>query len=975
MLNTIILPERWKIVELQNIKKLATVIIGLAIIIGIVLGSIFVVQNFFLDWKMLDVMYINKAGVSWWATFTINGFLFTVGLPAAAIITLAGPFHESKVLNLLWINRRMEQRRPSLPIVAVYKVLLFISSYLVLTFIFAENMRMLALLMQAAVSGVGSWGEIYHAITLIFTPMAPIETVAALVATIEVEYTIFLIFMSLLLLVIGIRVVLDLIHYFARIGSSTRYPEVRVLASLSFLAVLGLFWMLLTVPYLEVDVGTQFFVFHLLILFIFSCVLTGISFGLTVFGRYGRGGEVPRMNQRFIAGLGIVTIALIVGPGLYTGYLVSGPIQGQLWKEWHWDPLMSKELNFTNWAGGLDIEEVPYMSLVNDTGVSDGHVLGHARLWDLTASRNKMRAQTIANWMALADSDIVYMNGREYWIAPYSLAPPSQDDFHKSYILYTHAEGATALDASSTTGEFLTPSQFQSVFGVNANFPIYYGESPPSQYIDGYEDFVIVDTTIAPETGTYNWEGEPDYILTGAELGLKKLAWSFADLSFAWLSYGDPEANVLMYRNIQERVQAILLPFLYTDYDPYLVFDQINHEVYYCVPIFSAYPLQLQYAKAPYLRLLGFSIINCADGTITWIRNPNANPAQFFIETMYESWYPWVDPPSWLLEQLRYPEELIDLQLGIDFYYHVNEAWVWRSESDFFEKPDSQPDIHYVLYPINGSLSWVGYQAVRYIRHEAQKMAGFYLFHNGPKVGTALFARAGTLDPITQSPLTPVFGVDAAIESFMQYARSDLVLIEPYRIGNRLLMPLSGMLVYLFPVYAEQESGEQLVETLKYVGIVDAEDINNVAYATTVAEAYSQFFYGFNETVTGVDFIDTNIDPYDIQVGEEAELSYIVKNGNSTSCNVTLQLGIHSTNFDVEYHGVNVTPIFDSGVYLYNVGMSQMYPNDVMGGSITLLAKSLDPGIYLATFIIELKILVNGNPTETEYFYLTVRST
>jgi len=962
-------------VETRNIRNFVVIFVVIAIIIGVVLGGIFTIQNLFLDWKMIDVMYINKAGVSWWATFTINGYLFTVGLPAAAIITLAGPFHESKVLNLLWMNQRTGRRRPSLPIVAMYKVLLFAGSYLVLTFIFTDNMRMLALLFQAAVSGVGSWGEISHAITLIFIPMAPVETVAALVSTIEVEYTIFLIFMSLLLLVMGIRVILDLVHYFARIGRSTQYPEIRVLASISFLAVLGLLWMLLTVPYLEVNVGTQFFVFHLLILFIFSCVITGISFGLTVFGRYGRGGEVPRMNKRFMAGLGIVTIALIVGPGLYTGYLVSGPIQGQLWKEWNWDPLMTKELYFTNWAGGLDVEEIPYMSLVNDTGVSDGHVLGHARLWDQTASSNKMRAQTIANWMAIADSDIVYMGGREYWIAPYSLSPPSRDDFHKSYILYTHAEGATALDASSTTGEFLAPSQFQSIFGVNANFPIYYGESPPYTYIDGYEGFVLVDTTMAPETGTYDWEGEPDYTLVGAELALKKLAWALGDMSFAWLSYSDPEAKVLMYRNIEERVQTILLPFLYTDYDPYLVFNQVDHEAYYCVSIFSAYPLQLQYARAPYLRLLGWAIVNCADGTITWVRNPNANPGQFFIEAMYENWYPWENPPSWLINQLRYPEDLIDLQLGIDFYYHVTNAWVWRSESDFFEKPASQPDVHYVLYPINGHLSWVGYQAVRYIRHEAQKMAGFYLFNNGPDVGTAVFARAGTLDPDTQTPLSPVFGVDAAIESFKQQARSDLVLIEPYRIGNRLLMPLSGMLVYLFPVYAEQESGEQLVETLKYVGIVAAEDINKVAYATTVAEAYTTFFYGFNETVTGVDFIDTSLDPFDISVGEESELSYIVKNGNTTTCDVTIQLATHGTNFDVEYHGVNVTPIFDSGVYLYNVGMSLMYPEDVIGGSITLLAKSLDPGIYLATFIIELRIIVNGTPTETEYFYLTVRST
>ncbi len=962
--------------DLQDARKCIIAVVALLIIVGIVLGSIFIVQNIFLDWKMLDTMYTNKTGVSWWATYTINGYLFTIALPLAFIITVAGTLHESKVLNLIWMTGRIRnQRRPPIYLVGLWKLLVFAGSYLILTFFFTDSMRMLAVLFQAAASGVGSWGQIGEAITLIFNPLASIETVSSLVATIEVQYTIFIIFMSLTFAVIGTRVILDLIHYFGRVGRSTEYPEVRVLASVGFIAVLVLLWLLLTVPYLEVDVGTQFFVLHLLIGFIVACVITGVAFGLTLFGKFGRAGEIPRMNKTVTSGLAILTIAVIVGPGLFTGYLVAGPIQGQMWKDWHWDPLMTKELYFSNWAGGLNLQEVSYQSLVNNTGVSDTNVYSHARLWDFTASRNKMRSQTLANWMALADSDVVYVDGREYWIAPYSLAPPSSDDFHKQYLLYTHAEGATALDASSATGEFLSPLQFQNVFGVNANFPIYYGESPPENYIDGYEGFVLVDSPIAPETGAYRWEGTPDYELTGNELALKKLAWAIGDFSFAWLAYSEPSAKILMHRNIQERVQAILLPFLYTDYDPYLVFNRNTRQVYYCVPIFSAYPLQLQYAQTPYLRLLGFALVNCASGQINWIRNPNANPAEFFIEALYEDWYPWEDASAWLLPQLRYPENLIDAQLDINFWYHVTDPWVWRSEADFFEKPSNQPSVHYVLYPINGSLRWVGYQAVRYIRHEAQKMAGFYLFFNGDQVSNAVFARAGSIDPVTQTPISPVFGVDAAIESFEQQARSDLILIQPYRIGNRLLVPLSGKLVYLFPVYAEGDLGDTLVETLTYVGMVDAEDINNVAYAPTVIEAYQQFFFGFNETITGVDFLETNIDPFDINVGETSELSYIVKNGNATTSDVKIQLATYGDNFDITWHGTNITPTFSTGVFLYNVGMTTMYPNDIFGGTISLHAKQLDPGVYLTTFIIELRILVNDALAETEFFYLTVRST
>ncbi|MFX1576506.1 MAG: UPF0182 family protein [Promethearchaeota archaeon] len=956
-------------------RKILVGIIVVAIIIAVIAVSAIGIQNMFLDWKMLDVMYLTKAGVSWWATYSLNGLLFFVGVPMALIITFVGLPWESKTLNLIYMSDRLSSRRiPPWYMVVGWKALLFAGSYLLLTFIFTENMRYVALLFQSSASGVGNWGQVTEVFQLIFNPMVSADVVANLISTIEVQYTILFTFMTLLLIVIAVRVVLDLIHYFGRIGGSTEYPEIRVLASISFLVVLALFWVLLGVPYIEVDVGTQFFVIQILILFVFFTTVCAISFGFTIFGRYGRAGEVPRMNRRIYMGLGIVTVVLIAGPALYTGYLVAGPIQGQMWEPWHWDPLVTKEIQFTNWAGGPDVSELPYESLVNNTSVSDGEILGHARLWDFEASRNKMRSQTIANWMSLSDSDIVFVGGREYWITPYSLTPPSRDDFHKEYILYTHAEGASALDASSATGEFLSASQFYSIFGVNANMPIYYGESPPSSYNNGFEGFVLVDTSIAPETGVYSWEGEPDYRLSGAELGLKKLIWSIDDLSFTWLAFNEPVANILMHRDIQERVQAILLPFMYTDNDPYLVFNRIDREAYYCVPIFSGYPMQLQYAQSAYLRLLGFAVINCANGEITWVRNPNADPAQFFIESLYETWYPWVDVPLWLEDQLRYPEALIDYQLAVDFYYHVNNPWVWRNYSDFFEKPSSQPDIHYVLFPFNGTLNWVGYQAVRYIRHEAQKMAGFYLFKNGPEVGTGVFARAGTLDPSTQVPTSPVFGVDPAVESFEQQARSDLVLIQPYRIGNRLLMTLSEKLIYLFPVYAEQAQGQSLVETLVYVGMVEAEDINHVSYGATVAEAYAKFFFGYNQTVTGVNFVETNLDPFDINVGEDTYLNYLVKNGNTTTNDVTIQLATYGSNFDVIYHGANITPTYSGGLYLYNVGMSTMYPMDLMGGTITIHAKNLELGILLSTFIIELRIIVDGVHTETEYFYLTVRS-
>ena len=84
-----------------------------------------------------------------------------------------------------------------------------------------------------------------------------------------------------------------------------------------------------------------------------------------------------------------------------------------------------------------------------------------------------------------------------------------------------------------------------------------------------------------------------------------------------------------------------------------------------------------------------------------------------------KSYYPqWQAPPNWLVPQLRYSEELLGGhggpgQLDVDFVYHVRDPFVWRSGSDFYERPTATA-LHYILMTSDQDLRYVGVQLVEY---------------------------------------------------------------------------------------------------------------------------------------------------------------------------------------------------------------------------------------------------------------------
>jgi uncharacterized membrane protein (UPF0182 family) len=348
------------------------------------------------------------------------------------------------------------------------------------------------------------------------------------------------------------------------------------------------------------------------------------------------------------------------------------------------------------------------------------------------------------------------------------------------------------------------------------------------------------------ETGTYSYTGDPDYTLTGIE----SMLWFLSKLQFSYLGQ---TIDMLLQREVRNRVQTMLLQGLTTEIsssqsDVYPMFSPTG-ELFFSVPIYTNYPLTSGYADSPYYRYIGLATVDVGNGNITLYKNPIANENSTFLESTYYSYYNWKDMPTWIQEQHRYPEDLWESQLGIDFFYHVDSAELWRNQEDVFHVP-SGTDVNFLIMDVNNTERFIGAQIVEFNRAQGANLAGIYIVGgSNDNFGEVTFYRAGgtgansLLGPTAaQQALTS----DTAVAQFLQ-------LLGDYQIGNIYLYQVRGRLLYVLPIYKDIGGAEATITKLSGVGLVEATTGENVSLGTDVIEAYINLFGIGNITSPGTE--------------------------------------------------------------------------------------------------------------------------
>jgi len=235
------------------------------------------------------------------------------------------------------------------------------------------------------------------------------------------------------------------------------------------------------------------------------------------------------------------------------------------------------------------------------------------------------------------------------------------------------------------------------------------------------------------------------------------------------------------------------------------------------------------------MRVFAVVLVDLEDGSL---QGYVVGPSDGFLVDFYKKYYPtWGALPSWLVPQLRYSEALqgkpaASGQLDVDFLYHVTDPFIWRSGSDFYERPTGT-EVHYILMTVGNQPYYIGLQLVEFQESPGRNLAGLYVAYGGTQLGAIDLYR------VANTTTGQLIGPTAALQAFTfnDYVKSQLTLYGTNgRTGNILLYSIGGRLYYFIPVYIAQAGG--VITNMAFIGIIDATTGERVATGSDSAQAY-----------------------------------------------------------------------------------------------------------------------------------------
>ncbi len=614
--------------------------------------------------------------------------------------------------------------------------------------------------------GLGSWAQVPRLLVLPLAPASGTQLIS-LMPTMQVQYNLIYYAVSAFLTIFAIRMILRLLKNLTTRASNVWLRNILAIAAAIALAITlsGPYWyMTAMTPYL----------YGLSIVVVIS-----LLFAYSYYGKR-RATALPSGGlYRAIAFAVIFLLIVQVGAVAYLGINWNNN-----YVPYQFDPGVQKQIDVTRWSAGIEnITEGNVTSLPTSNAST---ILNVVRQWDQTAATvTNTKAIGAYNWMSLGSSEIVYLNNTEYWVSPTTPAYPATD-WISEHLIYTHAAKILVIDTYNGTEIPVTKA-----YGVPTEPPLYYGEG------SGFDNNVYVHVPGYQEIGNASYAGAPDYNLTGWQKGLY-MTFAEGQLGFAFSS---GTMQMLWNRNVFNRVQSILIPGLVEDPAAYLVSD--GKSIYYAVQVYIDYPLQSGFSASPYLRFFGVALVNVANGDMNFYNVSNlvgTSPSDF-ITQFYSTYYPqWQSPPSWLVPQLRYPEQLLGTQtvpgqLDVDFQFHVSDPFIWRSGSQFYERP-ANTTVQYIPWAVGSQTYFAATQLVHYESAASQNLAGMYIAYGGARLGQIYLYQ----NPSTS---TTIIGPSAAENALTtnQQVRTELTLLPNYRFGSYLLYSVGGTLTYFVAVY------------------------------------------------------------------------------------------------------------------------------------------------------------------------------
>ena len=426
--------------------------------------------------------------------------------------------------------------------------------------------------------------------------------------------------------------------------------------------------------------------------------------------------------------------------------------------------------------------------------VDNDDVLSGIRVWDWEAAFAKLKPEIgLIPYVNFEDNDILRFDDKLYWTA--SMAPilPSsvsmENRWYNEHLVYTHVpEGFLTLEA--TDGQIVDSSEL---------FPqrkIYYGEGGLlDQTWSGYPTN-RGSTTAELNNESYNGMG-------GLEIA-PPISWMF-EPNFM-ISFPGTPIHVMRYKDVNERMSTLYPYFLFNlfgkELDSLPVTDGEN--TYWLVPLITGFDSSNipWSAGNPFLRLVGYALVDTYDGNIQLIKHGD----DFFTNMFMDQYQDKIIPmPVWLEDQIRYPQELFNWRTEMYNIYHVDDVDIFIQANEFYEIPRGL-DTYYIQAKPPGfeEPEFVGLLSLELRGSQGRNLAGYMVVQNDtPNLGHMQFYEV----PIeSETKLLGPTSVREALDRDPDFAQLKTLLRNP-RIGDNILYQVGHYDTYFIPVYTAGAGG------------------------------------------------------------------------------------------------------------------------------------------------------------------------
>ncbi|MDH3501256.1 MAG: UPF0182 family protein [Nitrosopumilus sp.] len=490
----------------------------------------------------------------------------------------------------------------------------------------------------------------------------------------------------------------------------------------------------------------------------------------------------------------------------------------------------------------VKLQSVSPNNIKNYVG-KNSDILDVIRVWDWEAAFAKLKPEIgLIPYVDFEDNDILRFNNTLYWTASMKPILPTsvslENRWYNEHLVYTHVpNGFLTLEA--TDGQIVDSSVFFK------QREIYYGEGGLFEQTWSAYPNSRGDTSAELGGALYSGQGGLDVS--------PPLSWIF-EPNFL-LSFPGESVHIMRYKDVKDRMETLYPYFLYDlfgkELDSLPVTDGKNS--YWLVPLiigFDTHDVPWSVGN-PYLRLVGYALIDSYNGEIQLLKTGDDFFTEMFASQYSEQFQPM---PTWLEEQIRYPVELFNWKTEMYNIYHVTDVETFIQANQFYEIPRGL-DTYYVEAKPPGfdKTEFLGLLSLELRGSQGRNLAGYMVVQNDlTNLGNLQFYEV-PLNSTTK--LIGPTAVREALDRDPEFAQLKTLLRNP-RIGDNILYRVGEHDIYFIPVYTAGAGG--VVAQLGTIAAVGAAFTGE--YYVGLGNTQEEAFEAYLKKVSGVAPASTTAD-------------------------------------------------------------------------------------------------------------------